>query len=285
MITVVPSRVRRTAGFTMIELALCIAIVAIAMVAIMGVMPAGMGVQKQNREDTIIAQDATHWMEAIRGGALLFDDVTNYVDFIAVRRQMTGSPQVLTNYYPGIFFNSPGANALDPSRRLTRSETVFGLLSLPKYDTLPNDFANNPVSLTNTVTAVVRAFSGSLNDKILPQNLSDRPADSQLGFAFRYLMRVEIVPVATLPKDRSPLGLRQWAAMQRGLYDVRLTFDWPVSGTDFAVRTGSSQRTFRTQVAAQDRYQRDTNGNIIKAPSSTIHLRQLAPASSRLPVL
>ena len=54
----------------MVEIALCIAIVAIAMVAIMGVMPTGLNVQKQNREDTIIDQEAQILLDAIR----IFDD-------------------------------------------------------------------------------------------------------------------------------------------------------------------------------------------------------------------
>ena len=77
---------RRTAGFTMVELALCIAVVAIAMVAIIGVLPAGLNVQQQNREDTIIDQDATMLMDALRNGAIRFDDLTNYVDYIVVER-------------------------------------------------------------------------------------------------------------------------------------------------------------------------------------------------------
>ena len=49
---------RQDSGFTMIEVALSLAIVAFALVAIMGVMPAGLNVQRENREETIISQDA-----------------------------------------------------------------------------------------------------------------------------------------------------------------------------------------------------------------------------------
>ncbi len=56
-------------AFTMVEVALSLAIVAFAMVAIIGVMPAGLNVQKENREDTVISQDAAFLLEAIRGGA------------------------------------------------------------------------------------------------------------------------------------------------------------------------------------------------------------------------
>jgi prepilin-type N-terminal cleavage/methylation domain-containing protein len=285
MKAVVPSPVRREAGFTMVELALCIAIISIAMVAIMGILPAGMGVQKQNREDSIISQEASHWMESIRNGSLLFDDATNYVDFVQVGQQRINSPVIQTNIFPGIYLNTPAANAIPSTMRLSYPELILGLLSLPKYDSFPNDQAAKPVTVTNTVFAVVRALTGSLNEKVLPQVLNEKPVESQLSFAFRYLLRAEIVPVAELPIDRSNAGLRQWNARQRSLYDVRLTFEWPVIGTDFAIRTGGNSRTFRAQVSAQDRYQRDTKGNILVAPNSPINLRQMIPASSRLPVL
>src|SRR5213078_3899054 len=57
---------RADAGFTMVEIALCLAIIAFALVAIIGVLPTGMRVQKENREDTIINQDGMFLVEAIR---------------------------------------------------------------------------------------------------------------------------------------------------------------------------------------------------------------------------
>src|SRR5581483_9765529 len=73
-------RVRREEfAFTMIEIALCLAIIGFALVAIIGVLPTGMDVQKNNREETVIDQDATLWMDAIRNGAQAYDDLTNYI--------------------------------------------------------------------------------------------------------------------------------------------------------------------------------------------------------------
>ena len=43
----------------MIEIALSLAIIGFALVAIIGVLPIGMNVQKDNREATIVNQDAT----------------------------------------------------------------------------------------------------------------------------------------------------------------------------------------------------------------------------------
>ena len=45
-------------GFTMVEIAICLAIIGIALVSIIGVLPIGMNTQRDNREETIINQDA-----------------------------------------------------------------------------------------------------------------------------------------------------------------------------------------------------------------------------------
>jgi prepilin-type N-terminal cleavage/methylation domain-containing protein len=66
-------------AFTLIEIALCLAVIGIALTAIIAVLPLGMDVQRQNREATIINQDATIFMEDIRNGARGADDLTNYV--------------------------------------------------------------------------------------------------------------------------------------------------------------------------------------------------------------
>ncbi|MCZ7639230.1 MAG: prepilin-type N-terminal cleavage/methylation domain-containing protein [Verrucomicrobia bacterium] len=60
---------RSEAGFTMVEIAISIAIVAFALVAIIGVLPTGFDVQRRNRENTIINQEGSLWLEAIRSGA------------------------------------------------------------------------------------------------------------------------------------------------------------------------------------------------------------------------
>ena len=73
-----------TAGFTMIELVICLGIIAFALVAIIGVLPVGINVQKDNREETIIVQDGMYWMEAIRSGATGLDNLTNHVDYIRI---------------------------------------------------------------------------------------------------------------------------------------------------------------------------------------------------------
>src|SRR6187551_56969 len=72
----------RNSAFTLVEIALSLAIIGFALVAIIGVLPFGLNVQKENREETIIVQEATYLLDAIRNGARGLDDLTNYVESI-----------------------------------------------------------------------------------------------------------------------------------------------------------------------------------------------------------
>src|SRR6266498_4220672 len=82
------TRTRRNSSqesaFTMVEIAISLAIIAFALVAIIGVLPLGLDVQKENRQETIINQDAGYFMDAIRNGARGLEDLTNYV--LEIRR-------------------------------------------------------------------------------------------------------------------------------------------------------------------------------------------------------
>ncbi len=82
---------RASRAFTMIEIALSLAIIGFALVAIISVLPLGMNVQKENREETIINQDASVFLNAIRNGARGMDDLTNYV--MAITNSDTQSPE------------------------------------------------------------------------------------------------------------------------------------------------------------------------------------------------
>jgi type II secretory pathway pseudopilin PulG len=85
MTLLVPIRVpRRTAAFTMVEIAISVAIIAFALVAIIGILPAGLQVQKDNRQDTLIGQDGSYFMEAVRNGAFGAEELKDYVESITV---------------------------------------------------------------------------------------------------------------------------------------------------------------------------------------------------------
>src|ERR1700733_15112099 len=55
-------------AFTMVEIAIAIGVIGFALVAVIGILPAGMNVQKDNREETTISQDAPFFIDAIRNG-------------------------------------------------------------------------------------------------------------------------------------------------------------------------------------------------------------------------
>src|SRR5437667_70245 len=76
---------RGLAAFTMVEIAISLGVIAIALVAILGVLPTGVRVQKDNREDTILNQEGEFWLEAIRSGSRGLNYLTNYVDLIKLR--------------------------------------------------------------------------------------------------------------------------------------------------------------------------------------------------------
>jgi len=99
-----------TSAFTMIEIAICLAIVGFALVAIIGVLPIGMNTQRDNREETIINQDAIMLINAIRTGARGMDDLTNYVSGVAA---YSATNNYLTNITSGAqivgLLSTPGA--------------------------------------------------------------------------------------------------------------------------------------------------------------------------------
>lgn len=234
------------AAFTMVEIALCIAIVAIAMVAIMGVMPTGLNVQKQNREDTIIDQEAQILLDAIRGGAMRYQELTNYLDYIVVTHQPTNA-QPTISAFSGRFFEWPANSALKdldqvPTGRELLPEDIVGLLSLPKLDFRRDLFG------TNQVIAQMRAFTGPLDEKVRPV-ATGTPRTDRLDFAFRYQVTAEISLMPAGPQLQPPFVARDFG--QRPVYDVRLTFQWPVYQSAGEFRVGNSQKSYHTQIAGQ----------------------------------
>lgn len=241
---------RRAAAFTMVEIALCIAIVAIAMVAIMGVMPTGLSVQKQNREDTIIDQEAQILMDTIRSGAVRFDELTNYVDYVVVSHQPIGTGTTIrSNSFRGRYFNWPVNSPLDPidaggGNRTLIAEDIVGLLSLPKLDIYRDREG------TNKVVAQFRAFSGPLQEKIRPA-LNGGTKTDQIDFAFRYQVTAEISLIPFGPDPDQPHVGRDFN--RRSVFDVRLTFRWPAYLSAGEYRVGNNAKTYSTQVNAQPR--------------------------------
>ena len=240
----------------MIEIALSLAIIGFALVAIIGVLPWGMNVQKNNREETIINQDANMFMNAIRSGAQGLDDLTNYV--VAITNDVTqyeyvGQAMRASHWATYGYTNSSTASQFP----LTNGSRIVGLLSTPKYVPWANSGAGGGSGyFSNHVVAYVRSMSGPTSEKF-PQNNPDMQ-----DFAFSYCMIPEIITYGTNYYDPSWVSFGQpglstndiatrsnyWMVvnnLQANLHDVRLRFLWPLwSGG----KLGPSGQAFRTLV-------------------------------------
>lgn len=220
-------------GFTMVEVAISLAIIGFALVSIIAVLPLGMNVQRDNREETLIGQDATVFMEAIRNGTWGANDLTNYV-------------YAITNFQT-LYSPKPGATTPVGTTNLTGANIV-GLLSTPEYTVFNTGvpIANLPAFLSssggnynsNHIVAYVHSISGPAVEK--PPQDNDLVRDD----SFSYKMIVENLPVA-VPSD----ALNLYAAnLTANLHELRLTFLWPLLPSG---NVGYGRQTFRTMVAGQ----------------------------------
>ncbi|MGD1083797.1 MAG: hypothetical protein ABSA47_03490 [Verrucomicrobiota bacterium] len=172
----------------MIEIAIAIGVIAFALVAIIGVLPFGLNVQKETHQDIIVSQDGLFILEAIRNGGPTssngvrsLDFLTNYVEQIAI-----------TNGTIGKVYGPP----------FSSGKQILGLLSSP----------------TSTVTQVrMRSLTGSA----LEQN------GANTNVAFRYYVNVQIIPFVTsreattngyLPNALYDISLKySWPVLSTGL--------------------------------------------------------------------
>ena len=195
----------RKAAFTMVEVALSLGVIAIALVAIIGIMPTGLRVQQENRQDTILNQDGTWLLETLRSGREAYDrtnpvrtrsaDAPNGVDFltnqvlaVALTNRVDGELMFVNPYLvPSgrmLPFGRLGAN---PTRLnvLTNGVRILGLLGRPKYE------LREGVLVTNYVAAVMRSISGPAYEK----------GTVGADLAFSYLVTSEIVPMGNVPRE------------------------------------------------------------------------------------
>lgn len=189
---------RPSSGFTLIEIAICLAIIGIALIAIIGVLPIGINVQKENRQETLIDQDAAVFLENLRNGARGLDDLTNYVYAITnfwtqYNAQYNGDGKVSGSGVNGYAYTAATVNGTSvPVMALTNGANIIGLLSTPEY----TDNNGMPIpsliygGYSNHVVAYVRSLSGPASEKP-PQ---DNPII--LGDAFSYKIICNNVPMA-----------------------------------------------------------------------------------------
>lgn len=265
-----PANIR--SAFTMIEIALALAIIGFALVAIIGVLPAGLNVQKNNRQETIITQDANYFMEAIRNGARGLDDLTNYV--ISITNYWTtfntnfplGTPwQPNGNDYDGytgvavnpvnLRFRSHVTSVtnavVENSFPLTNGFHIVGLLGRPKFE--PTTVNNTPSLRSNHVVALIRAISGASSEKYPQTNVLVQ----DLAFSYRMVTEVFTLPqadiitndVVDVARLQELNGARAFSSqLQDRLREVRLKFAWPLLSRN---QLGNGRQTFRTLVGGK----------------------------------
>ncbi|MCD6338648.1 MAG: hypothetical protein J7M29_04630 [Verrucomicrobia bacterium] len=222
------ARSRGEGAFTMVEIAICIAIVAFALVAIIGVMPTGLQAQKENREDTLVNQDGQLWVDAIRAGAQGLDYLTNHVDVILrVRESAAGARTNAFTYGAG--FRS--------------GRDIVGLLTVPM-------FVNGPGE-TNYALAFVRSIAGTAADL--------EGGTNAMGFTYR--LKVVLAPMLTaaatqtnfqeaalspewrLARSNNFVRARQTEA---NFHELRVALQWPVYTMGGRLHVGRNRRVFRT---------------------------------------
>ncbi len=240
----VPPQPRRQSAFTMIEIAIALGVIGFALVAIIGILPVGLTVQRETHQDNVIGQDGPFFLEAIRnGGPALgvgantsLDFLTNYVDYIAITSFTANGTN--TVYYS----NNPSPP------HFTNGAMILGLLTTPEI--YPPVYGAG----VNFVTARIRGLTGAATE----QN------GSNVLSSFRYYMNVEVVPFNSIspastdftdynptndPFDYNPRFERAAEApyLVNNLYDVRLKFSWPVRPNGSA---GPNRQAYRSLVSA-----------------------------------
>jgi prepilin-type N-terminal cleavage/methylation domain-containing protein len=254
--------VRRRAGFTLLEIAISLAIIGFALVAVIGVLPNGLAVQQENREKTIVNEDARFLLEAIREGDQALWTVTEHLDGV-VRVGITPKGFLVTNLT--VIPNNNGIPQSEVESDLGATPAVvtypavtnrallsMALLSSPRGA----DSDGSGLPLYRTV-ALMRSFSGGL----LEQATDQAPGQAS-DLSFRYLLTVEVVPFsgffAASDINVSGLGpatpaglqaqnrLNQVNVVGNEAHELRLTFQWPVLGHG---RVGPNRQSYRTVIS------------------------------------
>jgi prepilin-type N-terminal cleavage/methylation domain-containing protein len=246
-----------TAGFTMVEIAICLAIIGIALVGIIGVLPIGLNTQRATREETVINQDVAVLLPIIKQGSTGADDLTNYVYAITNNWTLYNSDGSINkagqNGYSGYVdgnapnvFISPNAPSGSPysSTFITNGANIIGLLSTPEF-TYPNGVpAANLYEMSgysNHITAYVRSMSGLAAEKP-PQNNNILVSD-----AFAYQIVIVNAPVALETNNfnfNTPYNKQLWQNQR----ELRMTYYWPQLPNG---KTGAFRQTFRRTIAGQ----------------------------------
>ena len=209
-------------GFSIAEVMLAIGVVAFGLVAVLGVLPAGLTVQKDNREETIIRYDAQYWMTILRAG-MQPTDALHQVEWVELQVDDGVGPVVYRAHRPRLGGDGAGPEwrNLPPLfrghlKQASWPTDVIGWMSIPDNGTALGSVKK---------TARVRAMNGQLFDRIYGRKalVATRQEFVSEGdtafhplpggeFAFSYLLETHIAP--------DPANVNLWR--------ITLTFKWPV---------------------------------------------------------
>ena len=248
----------------MIEIAISLAIIGFALVAIIGILPLGMTAQRDNRHETIINQDASVLMDAVRNGERGLDDLTNYVigitnyetDYSGRNATGNGGRPIIWGYTPTVTTLNGGT--APQQYPLTNGYTIIGLLSTPKIILAPNGGY-----YSNHVVGVFRSLSGPASEKPPQRN----PTMQEMALTYKVVADVSgygtnffdptWVKYANTTNDPRYNYFLVVSNFQNNLRDVRLTFLWPLLPNG---KLGDGRQVYRTMVA----------GSIINEPTNNI---------------
>jgi type II secretory pathway pseudopilin PulG len=214
-------------AFTMIEIAVSLAIIAFALVAIIGVLPQGLNVQRDNRDETTLAQDGEFLLNAIRQGVT----ATNI--------------SILSSNIDWLYYSQNGLPGVLYTNGLISSTQIVAYLSMPTVAFNP---LNPIVPNTNFVMAKFRRFNGPLADQ------------SSVGspFAPSYV----VVPSITnslnytnflITLSNAAPGFAFLNSLSNNSFEVRLTLQSPWLNGDPSqnnLAVGSRRLVLRTTVAS-----------------------------------
>ena len=232
-------RTRARAAFTLAEVALALAVVAFGLVAVLGVLPVGLNVQRDNREETLIKNDAEYWMNAIRGGRLALDSL-NHVEWVEVETatgslyraeyaalQFDGAPTNASAGWPMFNGNQmPPITYRGSLKQSTWRGDVIGWLSVP------NGMARKRAKVRPVGSTLLHRKFG---EKTVGQDGKVMYRNAGGEQTFSYLLESSVQQVAP------------------GFWEIKLTMQWPIleeGATADTVKIGPGLRTFVTYIHA-----------------------------------
>jgi prepilin-type N-terminal cleavage/methylation domain-containing protein len=226
---------RRDAGFTLLEIAVALAVIGFAIVAVLGVLPTGLNIQRDTRERTIVTQDATYLIEAIRRGAFIDSAMaTNLIYHVEYVARVTTSTTGVSS-----------TNELQINTDYSNDGDLVRLLGEPHQSSGPGN--------RNFTVMQMRSLSGTATEK------GGRGEEGRI--TFNYLIFSEVIPITSV----EPTGLlttenldirdqayrsAQFGRLGTNLAELRFTIAWPATlpkgGGDSIAR---NQLEFRSYVS------------------------------------